>query len=107
MLKCTTISSCGRAVSCRERLRLTARAAQPIEQTAELDGIQHTALHPHQADPGGGRLGRWFAFHSQSIDVTDQCTALNAAASILTLNADAFNHRGRLSPILSREGKFR
>ena len=28
-----------------------------------LDGVEHPALDPHQADPGGGRLGRWFAFH--------------------------------------------
>ncbi len=25
--------------------------------------VEHPALHPHQADPCGGRLGRWFAFH--------------------------------------------
>src|SRR5260370_36531920 len=35
-----TISSCRRAVSCGERLRFTASAAQAIKQTAELHGIR-------------------------------------------------------------------
>ena len=28
-----------------------------------FDRVEHPALDPHQANPGGGRLGGWFAFH--------------------------------------------
>ena len=28
-----------------------------------LDRVEHPALDSHQANPGGGRLGGWFAFH--------------------------------------------
>src|SRR5262249_6387932 len=50
-----------------------------------LDGSEHPALDAHQANPGGGRLGGGFAFHVvRSKDVGDQCSALNATASILT-----------------------
>ena len=30
-----------------------------------LDATQHPALDPHQANPGGGRFRRWFAFHGR------------------------------------------
>src|ERR1700676_5763926 len=40
MLEVETISSCGRAVSCGSYLRLAARAAQPVEQTAEFYRIR-------------------------------------------------------------------
>ena len=52
-----------------------------------LDSVQHPALHPHQADPGGGRLGRWFALHRLAhISPGRDPSPLDASASILTIS---------------------
>src|SRR5260370_24850294 len=42
-----TISSCRRAVSCGKSLRVTASAAQAVEQTAELHGIRIRQFRAH------------------------------------------------------------
>ena len=61
-------SSTGR-ISPRRRARQFEQRIIPGERREAgllqilLDGVEHPALDPHQADPGCGRLGRWFAFH--------------------------------------------